>query len=552
MNHVAPDQPLVSAEKGEILLIDDSVASLALLSAMLTQAGYHVREAPSGILALWTLETRVPELILLDIRMPDMDGFEVCRRLKANPETRAIPVIFLSAQDETADKVLGLKVGAVDFIAKDFPPEEILARVDTHLTLSRVKRALEVERALLEQRVRERTAELLQGRMLLRRVIESGPDWICAVDREHKLLLVNGNMADGLGHTDSEALIGRFDFEALPVGISAEQVAIFTTEGRRFDSDVLAGKPIHLDRETFTLPGGRTFYFETYKTPLVDVEGSIYGVLCYRRDISARIKAADERRALERQLWQAKKMEAVGQLAGGIAHDFNNMLSLILGFAEFSRNALVAGKSEKLEYYLSEITKAGVGGQAVVAQLLAFSRIDEPVGTPIEIGRIVAETAKSLQAGFSDVITLNYSVPSLLPAVAIKPVQIQQIVSNLVLNARDALIDGGRIDIVCAYTASIGKHQCASCRSEFDGDYVLLEVADNGTGIAPDIADNIFDPFFTTKDVGKGSGLGLAMVHGIVHAAAGHVEIITSPQSGTRILVWLPARTSNPNSNAAS
>ncbi|MBV6322601.1 EAL domain-containing protein [Duganella violaceipulchra] len=146
--------------KGEVLIVEDTPASLKLLSDLLTEAGYYVRQAPNGELALWTAQSRPPELILLDVRMPGIDGFEVCRRLKASPELCQVPVIFLSAQHDTDDKVRGFALGAVDFIAKPFQAEEILARTDAHVRLGRAQQALAAERALLEERVIERTTEL--------------------------------------------------------------------------------------------------------------------------------------------------------------------------------------------------------------------------------------------------------------------------------------------------------------------------------------------------------------------------------------------------------
>jgi diguanylate cyclase (GGDEF)-like protein/PAS domain S-box-containing protein len=148
--------------KGEVLIVEDTPASLKLLSDLLTEAGYYVRQAPNGELALWTAQSRPPELILLDVRMPGIDGFEVCRRLKASPQLAQVPVIFLSAQHDTDDKVRGFALGGVDFIAKPFQAEEILARTDAHVRLSRAQKALAAERGLLEQRVAERTTELEQ------------------------------------------------------------------------------------------------------------------------------------------------------------------------------------------------------------------------------------------------------------------------------------------------------------------------------------------------------------------------------------------------------
>ena len=158
--------------KGEVLIVEDTPASLKLLSDLLTEAGYYVRQAPNGELALWTVQSRPPELILLDVRMPGIDGFEVCRRLKASPATAHVPVIFLSAQHDTDDKVRGFALGGADFIAKPFQAEEILARTDAQVRLGRAQLALAAERAHLEQRVCERTAELAELAASLEREVE--------------------------------------------------------------------------------------------------------------------------------------------------------------------------------------------------------------------------------------------------------------------------------------------------------------------------------------------------------------------------------------------
>ncbi|OBV38408.1 GGDEF/EAL domain-containing response regulator [Janthinobacterium psychrotolerans] len=158
--------------KGEVLIVEDTPASLKLLSDLLGGAGYAVRQAPNGELALWTAQSRPPDLILLDVRMPGLDGFEVCRRLKASPELREVPVIFLSAQHDTDDKVRGFALGAVDFIAKPFQAEEILARTDAHVRLRRAQLQLAQERITLERRVTERTAELEQVASTLAREVQ--------------------------------------------------------------------------------------------------------------------------------------------------------------------------------------------------------------------------------------------------------------------------------------------------------------------------------------------------------------------------------------------
>ncbi|MES2348808.1 MAG: EAL domain-containing protein [Pseudomonadota bacterium] len=211
--------------KGEVLIVEDTPASLKLLSDLLTEAGYYVRQAPNGELALWTAQSRPPELILLDIRMPGIDGFEVCRRLKASPELSQVPVIFLSAQHDTDDKVRGFALGAVDFIAKPFQAEEILARTDAHVKLGRAQQALAAERASLEQRVAERTTELealtrsLEKEIEQRRaneeflrlasqVFEATQDAIVVTDREARIVATNPAFTQISGYS-AEEVVGQ-------------------------------------------------------------------------------------------------------------------------------------------------------------------------------------------------------------------------------------------------------------------------------------------------------------------------------------------------------
>ncbi|MCU6498573.1 EAL domain-containing protein [Rugamonas sp. A1-17] len=209
--------------KGEVLIVEDTPASLKLLSDLLTEAGYYVRQAPNGELALWTAQSRPPELILLDVRMPGIDGFEVCRRLKASPELSQVPVIFLSAQHDTDDKVRGFALGAVDFIAKPFQAEEILARTDAHVRLGRAQQALAAERALLEERVAERTTELaalaasLEKEVEQRRaneefmrlssqVFEATQDAIVVTDRDGRIVATNPAFTRISGYSADEVV----------------------------------------------------------------------------------------------------------------------------------------------------------------------------------------------------------------------------------------------------------------------------------------------------------------------------------------------------------
>ena len=306
------------------------------------------------------------------------------------------------------------------------------------------------------------------------------------------------------------------------------------------DQQVFAGETVYRASERMSLADGVQGVFETYKTPLRDSNGTIYGLLCYHREITERLRLEDERRALEKELGQARKMEAVGQLAGGIAHDFNNQLSLILGFAQLATRALANGKLDKLDDYLMEIFKAGSAAQAVVAQLLAFSRNDTAATTVLDLAPVVKETAAALSIVVGASFEFKIEIESGLPAILIGAVQVRQLLTNLVLNARDASLGAGAITVQLQRVQEAGRVVCSSCRKVLTGEFIELSVSDKGSGISADILERIFDPFFTTKDVGKGSGLGLSMVHGITHSAAGHVGVVSVPGQGTKISSYFP------------
>ncbi len=209
--------------QGEVLVVDDTAASLAYLCDLLTMHGYDVRAAPNGELALWTAASRRPDLILLDVRMPDLSGFEVCRRLKADPRTATVPVIFLSAQNDIEDKIQGFQAGGVDYVGKPFASEEVLQRVATHLKLARVTQELEYERAQLESRVQERTAQLECTTAALRAEVaahhqaeqqlrltssafEASLSSMCITDTAGVMVAVNAAFTEATGYAPADCL----------------------------------------------------------------------------------------------------------------------------------------------------------------------------------------------------------------------------------------------------------------------------------------------------------------------------------------------------------
>jgi PAS domain S-box-containing protein len=261
-------------------------------------------------------------------------------------------------------------------------------------------------------------------------------------------------------------------------------------------------------------------------------------VLVSARDLSAEREAERARGALEAQLRQAQKMEAIGHLTGGIAHDFNNLLTTILGYVTLAAETTQDPKSRR---YLGEARTASERARDLIAQMLTFSRGRRGDRRPIALGEVAGEVIRLLRSSFPSTVAIATEIEPRLPAVVADPVQVEQVVLNLCINARDAIASRGEIRVRIA-RAHVEGAACASCRAPVAGDYVELSVEDTGPGISAEVQDRMFDPCFTTKDAGKGTGMGLSTVHGIVHEHGGHVVYERGRDGGARFRVLLPAR----------
>ena len=245
-----------------------------------------------------------------------------------------------------------------------------------------------------------------------------------------------------------------------------------------------------------------------------------------------------ERQRLEDQLHQAQKIEAVGQLAGGIAHNFNNLLTAILGYTELLLGRLNTNDADRAD--LEEIRKAGERATALTGQLLAFSRKKAPMPEDIDLNSTVAELQGMLRRVVREDITLTCDFAPTPALIRIDPNEIEQVILNLALNARDAMPAGGHIRLEIAHAQS---SETLSPNSQLlpPGEYVRLSVSDDGAGIAPDVRPHLFEPFFTTKPVGKGTGLGLASVYGIVQNSNGFISVDSEVGRGTTFTLHFPA-----------
>lgn len=250
------------------------------------------------------------------------------------------------------------------------------------------------------------------------------------------------------------------------------------------------------------------------------------------------------KRQLELQLMQTQKMEAIGQLTAGVAHDFNNILASILGFTELSLMR-VSLEEEKIADYLKQVITAGKRAQDLVAQMLAFSRPGDQfhqAAVPLTLAMALKEGCRMLTATLGKDIQLDYQIGrNANQAVAITPTEFHQVLMNLVLNARDAMNGEGEIRVRLDHLTTANESlECRSCRGQFQGEFLVLTVTDTGSGMEEAVIRNIFSPFYTTKEVGKGTGMGLSVIHGLVHNLGGHIRVKSTLGEGSEFKVYFP------------
>jgi len=262
----------------------------------------------------------------------------------------------------------------------------------------------------------------------------------------------------------------------------------------------------------------------------LDEEGNSAGVLSILRDIS-------EKKLLEDQLLHAHKMEAVGTLAGGISHDFNNILQIISGYVQI---LLLSSNPSDPDYFkLQAIEKAAQKGSDLTKRLLVFSRKVEAELRPVDLNHTVLQVARLLERTIPKMIQIETSLATNLRVINADPLQLEQIIMNLGVNARDAMPEGGRL-LVQTSNVALDETFCRTHVGARVGEYVQLKITDTGLGIKPEFQEHIFEPFFTTKGIGEGSGLGLAMVYGIVKNHGGYINFESMPGKGTSFHIYFP------------
>jgi len=422
----------------------------------------------------------------------------------------------------------------------NFDEEEYLSAVRKVpiLTVEQLNRYLLFMKSLLEVisnmglkqlQTIESGKKIQESEVLLQSIIENLPNAVFLKDAINLNYIRFNKAAEQMMGWKREDLIDKNAYDIFP----KEQADLFAIQDRQvLESGLLADIP---EEPVDTINGRRIIH--TKKIPIMDEYGKPKYLLGISEDITQQKKAEEDSEKLQQQLNQAQKMESVGQLAGGVAHDFNNMLTAILGHTEMAMIRCLP--SNPIYNDLKAIEQAARRSADLTRQLLAFARKQTVSPRTLDLNNTVAGMLKMLKRLIGEDIEFVWHPGENIWLIKIDPSQIDQILANLCVNARDAIAGIGKI-ILETKNASFDEAYCSLYPGYLPGDYVMLAVNDNGRGIDKNIIDRIFEPFFTTKEAGKGSGLGLATVYGIVKQNKGFINVYSEPGEGSTFKIYLP------------
>jgi two-component system cell cycle sensor histidine kinase/response regulator CckA len=421
----------------------------------------------------------------------------------------------------------------------DRKPLRDLSLIENLLKIFSVRAAVELERLYADQARSEKEQALIKSEDRLRATVAAALDCIIAMDRDGRVIEFNPAAEQVFGYRKFDVL-----GQSLADLIIPERYRTGHAQGMSRFCETGEGAFLGQRVEVVAMRAdGSEFPAELAISVAQGAEGEIF--IGYLRDITERRKAEQQRKQLEAQLRQAQKMEAIGQLTGGIAHDFNNILTAMMGYVVLAEEQVQERGDEKLAKYLDRIDRSGQRARDLIQQMLTFSRGQRGEPRPVDLAPLVSEWVSLIQSTLPSSVEIATELDPRLPAAMLDPLHIEQVLMNLCINARDAMQGQGTLSIRLRET-DCRDCICESCRQPLAGKYIELAVSDTGTGITPEVRERIFEPFYSTKAVGHGSGMGLAMVHGIVHEYGGHLLLDSRPGEGASLSVLLPALAEQP------
>jgi PAS domain S-box-containing protein len=518
--------------KATILIVDDEPANRFALSHVLAELEQRVVEAASGEDALRYLLREECAVILLDANMPGLDGYATAELIRRRERSRRIPIIFVSAIDKDDEHIArAYAMGAVDYVFKPVDPvilrSKIAVLVDLYLKNEEVRRQAQLERMLQEENLRIRQ-EKLEAERQLRQIEERQT----AIVRSLPIALYSARLKGRFSGPRfvSEGMARSIGF---PAARFVEDPDLWPERIHPEDRERVLGDVAAIQASggmsaeyRWVCADGSHRWFLDRAVLIRDHDGQPQEIFGSCLDIT-------DRRRIEQQLFQAQKMEAVGQLTGGIAHDFNNMLTVVIGNLDSLARAL---RGTGRNFGRAEMALTGALSCAeLTRRLLAFARRQPLQPSPVDLGQMCRNVAKLLGRTLGERIRVDIKCESQVWHVLADPSQVESSVINLAVNARDAMTEGGTLTIETSNITSHGEDDDVPA-----GDFVLLSVTDTGVGMTAEVLERAVEPFFTTKNFGHGTGLGLSMVYGFVKQSGGHVKIESAPNRGTRVRLYLP------------
>jgi signal transduction histidine kinase len=494
-----------NTENNVILIVDDTPTNLGVLFDLLANSGFKVLVAEDGKDAIEQLEYATPDLILLDVLMPGIDGFETCRHLKAQSSTKDIPIIFMTALSETVDKVKGLSLGAVDYITKPLQHEEVLARVKIHLSLRNLTKKLQDYSLNLEQEIQERLKaeqELLQLTAELEKRVEARTSQLQETNQQlHQEIQERILTAQALQDSETRYKEQANRLELAFRQLQEAQSQLVQSEKMSSLGQLVAGVAHEINNPVNFIYGNLT-HASQY------IEDLLYLLHLYERNTPELVPEIEE---------QAEAMDL-----HFLTKDLPKLLSSMKIGAERIRE--------------------------IIQSLRNFSRLDEAEMKPVNIHDGLDSTLLILH----NRLKASSNHPTIhiikeygdLPLVDCYAGQLNQVFMNLIANAIDALEE---------YEKEQHPQHSQSCQSQIcirttaiGNEYVAIQIADNGPGMTEDVLEHLFDPFFTTKPIGKGTGLGLSISYQIVAKHGGNLQCISAPGQGAEFTITIPLQVRSP------
>ena len=558
---------MIRTEQPVILTIDDESVIRGSIHAYLEDYDYRVIEADNGRTGLEIYHREPIDLVLVDLRMPEMGGIQVLKTIRA--KTPDLPVIVVSGAGDISDVVEALRLGAWDYLMKPIDDMSILKHaIEKGLERGRLFEENRQYQTELENRVSTKTEELREVNRRLCDVVESTKKLLgCGDIRKSGAMMLEefARHMDAAGGSIYEVSENSLRcVHSLDAGHARSEIPLPLKEGSVFARAFAQKEPIFVPdirQEQKISPSGWAQYGDDSFLifPFIDRSGQPLAVVSLHskkhppfvaqdREIGAilasyaceALQTASAVTAMQRSeelMLQAQKMEAIGTLAGGIAHDFNNILSAIVGYTDLS---LFSDECpDAIRKNLEQVKKGSRRARDLVRQILSFSRTDEASEGPVDISPTIKEVLKLLRATIPSTITIQRKIPSGLGPVKVDPGRIHQVLMNLCTNAAHAM--QGQVGCLNVEFSRVKKEEEHFDLHEISAQECLkLSIADTGRGMSPEVLARIFDPYFTTKEKGEGTGLGLAVVQGIVRTCGGAIRVESEVGVGSQFHLYFP------------